>query len=858
MRGLGNWLRSQPRWLQHAAHLLHEQGKLSDQDHAALADRCKREAQGDPDSHGPYRELRPAALVEGLAERRRSLRLNSIEDVVGINALAPANVLNFGEQPLSVVYGGNGAGKSGYMRILKHVCNARARGELLPNVFAQAAETRRCSVSFTLDGESRKVDWSPGDDPVEALRSVAIFDRACEQVYVNEEHEAVYEPPQLALLRQLVHACDHVRQALETERGAMSSRLPRMPPEYESTDAHSWLTSLDAAASRETVDAYCAWSKDEEDRLDELNRRLAEADPKQRAAIVRGRAAELEALKLQLAEANEGLSEPVFGEMEAARQKARRRRGAADHQAESVSSGLPIAGVGSEAWRELWEAARRYSEATAYPESPFPVVAEPCHCVLCQQQLDVAAATRLAEFAALAEGKLELDAALAEQAVEELVSCMPTVPAPDDVDAILDRAGIGDDAERALLVRHLDELRRRREALATQSEGQLVVDLALDEGARNAVVDLMNRCLEVAAELLRKAEQDAKGIDRDRLRAEQRELAARRWLSHQREAVGEEIERLKVLAMLERAKKLAATNKLSRQATKLSRELVTQAIESRFRSELDRLGANHLKVEIRRTRTTKGRVRHRLVLKTGMGHGAGAILSDGENRVASLAACFADFLAEDQDVPFVFDDPMSSLDQEHEDRVAERLVHLARDRQVIVFTHRLPFVIALIEAAKAREIAPDVSSLERTRWGAGVPANLPLRAQPVKKALNRLAGEDLAAVRKAEQERSSEDLRSRTAVLCRDIRITLENIVEKELLADVVGRFRRPVTTQGKLHKVARVQPADCELIEEMMTKYSRYVHAQPGESPVSLPEAAEMEADLARLIEWLAEFSKR
>ena len=854
MRGLEDWLRSQPRWLQHAAHLLHEQGKLSDQDHAALADRCKREAHGDPDAHGPYRERRSAALVEGLAERRPSLRLNSIEDVVGINALAPDNVLDFGEQPLSVVYGGNGAGKSGYMRILKHVCDARARGELLPDVFAQATETRRCSVSFTLDGESRRVDWSPGDDPVQALRAVAIFDRACEQVYVNEEHQAVYEPPQLALLRQLVHACDRVRQALDAELGAMPSRLPRMPPEYESTDAHSWLTSLDTATSREAVDAYCTWSKDEEIRLDELNRRLAEADPKQRAAIVRGGVAELEALKLHVVAANEGLSEAVFGELEAARRTARRRRGVADHQAERMSSGLPLAGVGSDSWRELWEAARRYSEARAYPESPFPVVAEPCHCVLCQQELDVAAATRLAEFAALAEGKLERDAALAEQAVEELVSCMPTVPAPDDVDAILDRAGIGDDAERALLVRHLDELRRRREVLATQSQGHL----ALDEGAGDEVVGLMNRCLEAAGELLTKAEQDAKGIDRDRLGAEQRELAARRWLSDQKEAVGEEVDRLKAVAMVERAKKLAATNKLSRQATKLSRELVTQAIESRFRSELERLGANHLKVEIRRTRTTKGRVRHRLVLKTGTGHGAGAILSDGENRVASLAACLADFLAEDREVPFVFDDPMSSLDLEHEDRVAERLAQLAENRQVIVFTHRLPFVIALIEAAKAREIAPDVSSLERTRWGAGVPANLPLKAQPVKKALNRLAGEDLAAVRKAEQERSSDDLRSRTAVLCRDIRITLENIVEKELLADVVGRFRRPVTTQGKLHKVARVQPADCELIEEMMTKYSRYVHAQPGESPVSLPEAGEMEADLARLIEWLAEFSKR
>ncbi|MCY3933403.1 MAG: hypothetical protein OXH70_16975 [Acidobacteria bacterium] len=371
-------------------------------------------------------------------------------------------------------------------------------------------------------------------------------------------------------------------------------------------------------------------------------------------------------------------------------------------------------------------------------------MAEACHCVLCQQELDVAAATRLGEFAAIAEGKLERDAALAEQVIEELVSGMPTVPEASDVDAILDRAGIGDDVERALVARHLGELRRCREALATQSQGQL----SPAEGAGNAVLDLIDRCLEVGGDLLRTAELDAQGLDQDRLQTEQRELAARRWLSDQREAACDEVERLKAVATLERAKKLTTTTGLSRQATKLSLELVTQAIESRFRSELNRLGADHLKVEVRRTSTKKGRVQHRLVLKTETSHGAGAILSDGENRVASLAACFADFLAEDRDVPFVFDDPMSSLDQEHEDRVAERLVHLAEGRQVIVFTHRLSFVIALLEAAKVREIPTGVSALERRPWGAGVPADLPLRAQPVKKALNRLLDHDVPAVRK--------------------------------------------------------------------------------------------------------------
>ena len=179
-----------------------------------------------------------------------------------------------------------------------------------------------------------------------------------------------------------------------------------------------------------------------------------------------------------------------------------------------------------------------------------------------------------------------------------------------------------------------------------------------------------------------------------------------------------------------------------------------------------------------------------------------AALDAAKKRIVSLAACFADVLAEDRNVPFVFDDPMSSLDQEYEASVADRLVELAASQQVIVFTHRLSFMMALSQSASSKAVETQVSSLERTRWGAGVPGGSPLQAQRPDRALNQLVGERLPAIRKAEAARNLDDVRSRTAELCRDLRITLENIVEKVLLADVVKRFRRDINTRGKQRPV--------------------------------------------------------
>lgn len=73
------------------------------------------------------------------------------------------------------------------------------------------------------------------------------------------------------------------------------------------------------------------------------------------------------------------------------------------------------------------------------------------------------------------------------------------------------------------------------------------------------------------------------------------------------------------------------------------------------------------------------------------------VLSEGETRIVALAAFLADTTGSNQLAPFIFDDPISSLDQDFEERVVTRLVELAKTRQVIIFTHRLS-LIALVEA----------------------------------------------------------------------------------------------------------------------------------------------------------------
>jgi hypothetical protein len=232
-----------------------------------------------------------------------------------------------------------------------------------------------------------------------------------------------------------------------------------------------------------------------------------------------------------------------------------------------------------------------------------------------------------------------------------------------------------------------------------------------------------------------------------------------------------------------------------------------------------------------------------------------AILSEGEQRLVSIAAFLADLTGREGSTPFVFDDPISSLDQDFEEAVAQRLVDLSRDRQVIVFTHRLSLLFELeSRSEKAKpEHAAKVLAVVRQPWGAGEPQGPPMPAQKPNKALNTL-NDRLGVAKKRLEQEGYDAYYIEAKAICSDLRITIERLIENDLLSGVVERFKRPISTM-KLPHLQAIAPEDCQALDSMMSKYSRYEHPQPSDAPIALPEIEEIKADLEKLISWLGSF---
>ena len=130
-----NWSVDRPTWQRDALRRLVVNGELSDDDISALTEICK----GD---HGlaEKAELKPLVreyVPDGEAAPA-AVSLVSIFHHKGVNALAEDQKLKFA-LGLTIVYGDNGAGKTGYIRILKQACRARGHEEILGNIVSGAA-----------------------------------------------------------------------------------------------------------------------------------------------------------------------------------------------------------------------------------------------------------------------------------------------------------------------------------------------------------------------------------------------------------------------------------------------------------------------------------------------------------------------------------------------------------------------------------------------------------------------------------------------------------------------------------------------------------------------------------------------
>ena len=849
---LHRWFKKRPIWLQDAASRLIQKGKLDEEDYKELYQSCINEAASKLDE-AEYKILNSLFAKQSSSDE---LKLKSIGDIEGINCLSPKKPLEIGNENLAVIYGLNGSGKSGYIRILKHMCGAKNQGQLHGNVYDTEKTQQKCSIQYFKDGLHHKHDWMADNGIVDDLSLVDIFDAECGKAYITNENEVSYEPQILLFFRDLVSVCERISLEIGNEEEKKVSKRPASPPEYDNTHEIKWYRALSEDTKTEEVNTRCSWTDQDERELVQLTQRLSEKEPAQKAREIRQKSKHILNLIEDSKKYDKLFSDETCNQINVLKGQLIQAKITAEASAKLVFSNAPLSGVGSETWQKLWQYAREYSQQEAYKGLEFPVISNEALCVLCQQPLSNDAKSRMTSFEVFVKGAAQNEVQIASKSLQAALTPIneSQIPSEDDLKTKIDAAGLKSEKDLPFLNGLYIALRKRKEQL-------------IKPGIRTDFTSLpsVEEWISQARSIINDAEQNAKIFDedakkenKDDLLNRQKALHARKWLAHQRDAITDEIGRLRYLSLLKSAKKLTDTTALSIKTGKLADELITQSFIARFNKELTNLGASHISVELFKLRTSKGKALHKLRLKGSSHNTVGDVLSEGENRIVALSAFLADVTGKEYSGPFVFDDPISSLDQDFEEAVVKRLVELSHERQVIVFTHRLSMLGLIQDYAKEENIKPVNVCVRKETWGAGEPGGIPLHAKKPESSLNTLLNERIPQARKVLNEKGQETYEPTAKSVCSDFRIIIENVIERLLLADVVHRYRRAINTQGKIDKLAKIKDSDCEFLDNLMTEYSRYEHSQSLEAPVSLPSPEKMEQDFNALKDWITEFKQR
>jgi len=530
------WLNAQHSWVQEAAFRILSNGELVEDDFVELIDIIK----------GPLEstdESREYPNIGAASSGSNDLKIVSIGPVEGIDALNPRNPLSFGSGNMTLVYGDNGSGKTGYIRIFKRFCGKAFSSDLKPNVFKDLPEHKKCSVAYSIDGTETSTEWDADADPIPSLESVDIFDSQSGKIYLENETELSYSPPELALFADLVNACRKIADLLNLEKDKLVPKLPAVPMPFSTSDAGKAYVQLKHDASATQLSALCDWGEQDETDLAAITKRLEVADPALEAKRKKAIKVQIDSLITNINTAFSLVKPDACNNIKNLTKVAQQKRLEATEGTQVLKESTKVEGIGSGTWRSLWEAARDYSNAEAYPENAFPYTKEGAHCVLCHQELDEEAKKRLEGFESFVVGKLATDAVSAEKLLEETHSELPEKPSDSELETVSQAADLSEEQ-----LQELKDLWKEIEGVVATLD--LDVELSDVTPAVTKFATALTEKSKALETIVEQLEEDAKTFNRGEVFKEQIELRARKWTSEQADAIRVEISRLKSIEQI--------------------------------------------------------------------------------------------------------------------------------------------------------------------------------------------------------------------------------------------------------------------------------------------------------------------
>ncbi|WP_438354652.1 AAA family ATPase [Microbacterium sp. CJ88] len=774
----------------------------------------------------------PLAMIDGEDEALESLTLTSLSEVVGVNALIGGGVIE-PHEGLTILFGENGTGKTGYSRIFKSLAASRTADVILGDIESTSPQSPSASIGYRLGSETKTYFWT-GQQGVAPFTRISIFDSPSVSFHVDDDLEYVYVPAALALFNHVIAGIKAVQARIDAAinelRSGSTGLLGRFP---RAASVYPLIETLGAATDLEQLRAMADHDPDADTRIATLRRTVAalEADTISAEITLQQRAervlAEATTAAQTLGRFDTGAYSTLLTALANLQEDYRAFRAALFEAAD-----LPAAP--DDTWTRFIQAGEEYEAHLSAHD-----VHDADRCLYCRQPLSDPARALIEKYSEFLEDKIAGDIEAAKGRLSDLTSPILSIRT-SDVDAYArDHAASNPPPEflppleRTLSTATTLHTHLRNNTLVP---ADTVAHAAADaDGLTEALGSTRAALIELRGQSERRVETLAEK-KKELVDLEAAAELARSWAiieQHVRDA--KQADRLALLAK-PMPGLLRAVTGLAKTA---SDQMINESFDALFAQERMALRAPDLQVEFV---GRQGRAHRRKVL-TGK-HKPSKVLSEGEQKVLAMA----DFLAEARlagiTAPVIFDDPVSSLDHRRINEVAQRVAALADSTQVIVFTHDIFFATTLLNLMAASKRCSYFHITDEDGNGQVTRATGPRwdSISNLKKNINETI-----------QDAKSQQGDARAALVRTGydwIRSWCEVFTETELLQGVTQRYQPNVRMTALPNIKVSALPDAIETVNRVFEEACRYIdgHSQPLPTLNVSPTLAGLEEHWAEL----------
>lgn len=795
--------------------------------------------------------------------------LNKISNIHNINALSKACELEFAPKGLTIVYGDNGAGKSSYVSILKHACNTRGnKPKINDNLYDPTCfgKDKKADIEYTSDGLNfHTINLVNEEVSNSILKSVDVFDTSSANHYIEGEDEIAFIPQGLSIVEKLAIDIKKVEDKLNSELSnpVLGKFDYSLLDVSKCSTAKTFLDNLSAETNLDDLRAESIWNSTKSSRIEQLTleiEKLNATDPKKTLKENVEKIKRFEILQKKFQTLEDNLTGQILDDLKQTLNKFVTTRKALEDSSEKAFSNLPIDGIGNSSWKLLWESARKfYNEST--DTQNFPKINNDSKCPLCLQELNENAKSRFTSFEEFIKNDIQkaFDEASNkfDLAIENLNSLKfsfeeqePTIL---ELNELIDHYSENQE-------QYLKLLSQQKDYFTTLFNAKKIIEvfnkIEIEHTPKTQIKELIENLKKTNEKLkVQSIEEDLKPLNK-----ELNQLKGEKKIFDFKPKLGREIYRQKKIKLLNHCISKCNTRTITTHSNQLATNYISQNLKQNFKTELTKLGFKNIKIETE-TKGQKGKQYHYLRLDEQNANGIALkdILSEGEHRCISLATFLSELSISEHNSAIIFDDPVSSLDHKWRNKISKRVTEEALERQVIVFTHDITFLLMIQEHSYKLNCDLDIKSLTRKKKETGlIASNPPWDALPVSKRIG-LLKKAHQRLEKIERTETEEIYKERAKILYGKLRETWERFIEEVFLNGAIQRFGRAIQTQ-RLSKIIDLTDDDYNLVDTNMSKCSTYFtgHDTAGALIEEMPDSDEFLADITVLEEYIRVIRKR